>query len=123
MATPRGGLSPIDAQACKARTRVLVRGKWEGDARTSCACIFRSAHGLRGLAQFQRRSLIAPVSPSNVKPRSLQTRRIGTLPGRISAKIRSTPQSRLQGPGLRSEEHTSELQSHLNLVCRLLLEK
>src|SRR5207237_2308685 len=28
------------------------------------------------------------------------------------------------GDGLeRSEEHTSELQSHLNLVCRLLLEK
>src|SRR5260370_32632476 len=27
-------------------------------------------------------------------------------------------------PGFnRSEEHTSELQSHLNLVCRLLLEK
>src|SRR5260370_22924089 len=25
--------------------------------------------------------------------------------------------------GNRSEEHTSELQSHLNLVCRLLLEK
>src|SRR5260370_15274012 len=28
-----------------------------------------------------------------------------------------------QGVGQRSEEHTSELQSHLNLVCRLLLEK
>src|SRR5207237_4945700 len=27
------------------------------------------------------------------------------------------------GQGVRSEEHTSELQSHLNLVCRLLLEK
>src|SRR5260370_15206482 len=27
------------------------------------------------------------------------------------------------GRGVRSEEHTSELQSHLNLVCRLLLEK
>src|SRR5207237_3262331 len=26
-------------------------------------------------------------------------------------------------PDGRSEEHTSELQSHLNLVCRLLLEK
>src|SRR5260370_23109819 len=26
-------------------------------------------------------------------------------------------------PKKRSEEHTSELQSHLNLVCRLLLEK
>src|SRR5260370_16444957 len=39
--------------------------------------------------------------------------------------------ARRPGPGwsgtgrdhLRSEEHTSELQSHLNLVCRLLLEK
>src|SRR5260370_30252685 len=34
---------------------------------------------------------------------------------------------RCHGPGSRhlsrSEEHTSELQSHLNLVCRLLLEK
>src|SRR5205085_10127856 len=27
------------------------------------------------------------------------------------------------GPGSRSEEHTSELQSQSNLVCRLLLEK
>src|SRR5260370_4852469 len=27
------------------------------------------------------------------------------------------------GQEVRSEEHTSELQSHLNLVCRLLLEK
>src|SRR5207237_8815686 len=27
------------------------------------------------------------------------------------------------GRNFRSEEHTSELQSHLNLVCRLLLEK
>src|SRR2546427_1603428 len=27
------------------------------------------------------------------------------------------------GPGARSEEHTSELQSQSNLVCRLLLEK
>src|SRR6185369_17352940 len=32
----------------------------------------------------------------------------------------SGPTSR---PRRRSEEHTSELQSHLNLVCRLLLEK
>src|SRR5260370_26267677 len=29
----------------------------------------------------------------------------------------------LCGDPSRSEEHTSELQSHLNLVCRLLLEK
>src|SRR5207237_8769060 len=29
----------------------------------------------------------------------------------------------VKSPSRRSEEHTSELQSHLNLVCRLLLEK
>src|SRR5260370_20240791 len=30
---------------------------------------------------------------------------------------------RVRAQAKRSEEHTSELQSHLNLVCRLLLEK
>src|SRR2546430_13663441 len=30
---------------------------------------------------------------------------------------------RIRGAALRSEEHTSELQSQSNLVCRLLLEK
>src|SRR5260370_8605069 len=33
------------------------------------------------------------------------------------------PRPRSGTGGDRSEEHTSELQSHLNLVCRLLLEK
>src|SRR5207302_9842042 len=32
-------------------------------------------------------------------------------------------QSSIRGNGNRSEEHTSELQSRENLVCRLLLEK
>src|SRR5690242_21035866 len=36
--------------------------------------------------------------------------------------IPRTSQRRLNWPP-RSEEHTSELQSHVNLVCRLLLEK
>src|SRR5260370_28795475 len=34
-----------------------------------------------------------------------------------------TDHGNLFGALERSEEHTSELQSHLNLVCRLLLEK
>src|SRR3954462_5314697 len=33
------------------------------------------------------------------------------------------PSSGVQTCALRSEEHTSELQSHDNLVCRLLLDK
>src|SRR2546430_5863923 len=35
----------------------------------------------------------------------------------------SDPRTSVVDPRLRSEEHTSELQSQSNLVCRLLLEK
>src|SRR5437588_7452910 len=35
----------------------------------------------------------------------------------------TTPASGLEGSFGRSEEHTSELQSHSDLVCRLLLQK
>src|SRR2546429_1951195 len=35
----------------------------------------------------------------------------------------SCPPARSPAPSPRSEEHTSELQSRLHLVCRLLLEK
>src|SRR4051812_50207457 len=38
---------------------------------------------------------------------------------RLAERCRSDAEP--EGP--RSEEHTSELQSHVNLVCRLLLEK
>src|SRR5436853_2837281 len=49
--------------------------------------------------------------------------RAGTDAGEsgIGSGIRSRP--RHDGPGVRSEEHTSELQSLRHLVCRLLLEK
>src|SRR5256885_5037986 len=40
-----------------------------------------------------------------------------------SCALKKLPRLRLQHVRLRSEEHTSELQSPCNLVCRLLLEK
>src|SRR5205807_8831699 len=40
------------------------------------------------------------------------------LPARSPGVLQAQP-----NPGFRSEEHTSELQSPCNLVCRLLLEK
>src|SRR5690625_5396583 len=46
---------------------------------------------------------------------SSQTPRNNTTPAK--------PNNRLAGVVLRSEEHTSELQSRGHLVCRLLLEK
>src|SRR5262249_59506486 len=42
----------------------------------------------------------------------------GRLPGGVAARWRHA-----DGAPARSEEHTSELQSLTNLVCRLLLEK
>src|SRR5690242_153953 len=44
------------------------------------------------------------------------------IPSRMRT-TRRTPKQMSHRPGERSEEHTSELQSHVNLVCRLLLEK
>src|SRR2546430_9006241 len=49
-----------------------------------------------------------------------------SVPGRLAAVEQPSPvgSKRQQQPhGPRSEEHTSELQSQSNLVCRLLLEK
>src|SRR5260370_24878542 len=40
-----------------------------------------------------------------------------------SRQIAASPRDVRIARAIRSEEHTSELQSHLNLVCRLLLEK
>src|SRR5260370_31595895 len=42
---------------------------------------------------------------------------------RLSAQDRARDTGGRAGSSPRSEEHTSELQSHLNLVCPLLLEK
>src|SRR2546429_4124764 len=51
------------------------------------------------------------TSTSQVSESISRVRKISTLPVRCSALV------------ARSEEHTSELQSRLHLVCRLLLEK
>src|SRR5260370_22938539 len=48
-----------------------------------------------------------------------RARCIAVPPERVTHSVRAGAPGRCP----RSEEHTSELQSHLNLVCRLLLEK
>src|SRR2546422_6110156 len=59
---------------------------------------------------------------------SVRSRRLRALPGPASpARYRCSTAGwtgpTRTAPYLRSEEHTSELQSRLHLVCRLLLEK
>src|SRR5260370_11933614 len=60
--------------------------------------LFRSSREVRGPRHARKQPAREPGEPA--------TTQAGTL-----------------GSHRRSEEHTSELQSHLNLVCRLLLEK
>src|SRR2546426_4986982 len=56
-------------------------------------------------------------------PRGAQSRRLGGIWRLLQHIPAAGPESRAEGGESRSEEHTSELQSPCNLVCRLLLEK
>src|SRR5256885_13750678 len=58
-----------------------------------------------------------PISGSICRPRS------GRARPRIGIQAFAPPYKSESGWSWRSEEHTSELQSPCNLVCRLLLEK
>src|SRR6266436_4117398 len=59
------------------------------------------------------------VSSSTVR----RPKRSLKLPAARFPAIAPQPRQLTAQPSLRSEEHTSELQSRLHLVCRLLLEK
>src|SRR5260370_285838 len=62
-----------------------------------------------------------PIWPQEPLRLEQEQRRNGiVLPFQARTRLRLQGRDR---PACRSEEHTSELQSHLNLVCRLLLEK
>src|SRR2546427_6867556 len=80
-----------------------------------------------------RRPPRSTLFPYTTLFRSLEVRRergalpLGHLLGRIGMPYRGgeggATQLEVEPGALRSEEHTSELQSQSNLVCRLLLEK
>src|SRR5260370_2052121 len=83
-------------------------------------------------SQAPRRRPLRPWGrPSSPCPRPLRSFLRRPAPRRVhrlanSDQLPPKPEIfRIAGSGKaeRSEEHTSELQSHLNLVCRLLLEK
>src|SRR5258706_2447978 len=70
------------------------------------------------------RSTLFPYTTLFRSPASLR-RRPGSLPAKPWTGLAPAPSANSQGREHehRSEEHTSELQSLTNLVCRLLLEK
>src|SRR5260221_3872648 len=64
---------------------------------------------------FPYTTLFRSFTPAKSKLSSISIRRF--------MKLRSSEYLIRSGAKSRSEEHTSELQSHSDLVCRLLLEK
>src|SRR5260370_2327939 len=92
----------------------------EQERMTACPSS-RASPGGRGApfaAKIRTQGAIMSVKKEASGRRSIQ----------VEVEVPGTPQEAWQaiasGPDIsRSEEHTSELQSHLNLACRLLLEK
>src|SRR5690242_21171027 len=77
--------------------------------------LFRSLDGAGGVGQgFEIAGGDAARGEGGIVGDGAEIAEIGLDPGEPAA---------FQGGPERSEEHTSELQSHVNLVCRLLLEK
>src|SRR3712207_8446837 len=79
--------------------------------------LFRSPHGhTRGVGDRVEREVerILQDDDLGLRRRQLLQRR---------AQLRAQLRERGRARGIRSEEHTSELQSRQYLVCRLLLEK
>src|SRR5688500_19561471 len=66
---------------------------------------------------------ICPGSPPRSRRPVRRSRRRAPTGAPPPSSSRSRPAARRNPPSSRSEEHTSELQSPCNLVCRLLLEK
>src|SRR5438477_10224085 len=81
---------------------------------------YASPHHLSLPSFPTRRSSDLGAMPSPLAARAPAPREAAFQPARFSVVVEGS------GPDvilIRSEEHTSELQSHVNLVCRLLLEK
>src|SRR5260370_29638968 len=73
---------------------------------------------------FRSRTAKGPVTPLAATPPPMCARPHVCCPSLVEPQgMRRLPVELAMWPRSRSEEHTSELQSHLNLVCRLLLEK
>src|SRR5699024_11418070 len=84
--------------------------------------LFRSGHALGhgGTVAGQHHGAHALAAQRGDGVRRIRLDFVGNEDG---AEERPVPRHIHDGPHARSEEHTSELQSRFDLVCRLLLEK
>src|SRR5687768_17179220 len=84
-----------------------------------------------GIVQKMARAPLMPVTATAIQTTDIQNSPRNTIApmnpaaatAQASARLTTLLAPRSTTPAHRSEEHTSELQSRLHLVCRLLLEK
>src|SRR2546422_8534365 len=72
--------------------------------------------------EAEREGSLVELAIADIRPNPYQPRR-DVDPAALEELTASIRKAGLLQPVVRSEEHTSELQSRLHLVCRLLLEK
>src|SRR6476661_10096431 len=76
-----------------------------------------------GLAEIDKAVRCMKLGAFDYIAKPFEPDELKTAVARALERRRLLQENRDVNGAVRSEEHTSELQSHLNLVCRLLLEK
>src|SRR2546421_8106894 len=94
---------------------------------SNLSSVYHGEHGLRMLKELSRSYLTITKDLGRVMNRLKALYRGWAIPCTgtqvYAPHYRSEWLSKIREAGVRSEEHTSELQSRSDLVCRLLLEK
>src|SRR5205085_12198481 len=98
---------------------VMARQQWHNELNLLITVFFYNATATAGLYTLSLHDAL-PISSS---PRALRSAGLRPSSPAGTARTTSTPTCPRATRSRRSEEHTSELQSQSNLVCRLLLEK
>jgi len=90
---------------------------------TTNTTIFQTTQNLTTQTLSIAPSVNAPTPEIEVDETTIIRDKVSTLEGKVSNLENDATNNPKVKEDLRSEEHTSELQSHSDLVCRLLLEK
>src|SRR2546429_5706663 len=77
----------------------------------------------KAAAELTGRKNLGPGAGERIRATGAGRRKVEEVDKQLRAELTQIVEETTAGNPMRSEEHTSELQSRLHLVCRLLLEK
>src|SRR6266480_7552549 len=100
-----------------------IRGRFEGELTARKQLLFRATGKLSGKVRYGKIAIEEGGELSGDIAALPETKGAGAARAADQGRSPTATPAPAQASAQRSEEHTSELQSHVNLVCRLLLEK